>query len=123
MENDPAHPPAEKPVGDGGRPHDRPEHPEHPDRLERLERRLSPLLNSTDALLPAWRRATRGERRWPASLAVIALIVLQVMLPEPLTVGPRWLLPAVQAVMLIVLTVANPSRVERDSPALRRPSA
>ena len=70
-------------------------------------------------LVPAWRRATRGEQRWPASVTVLALIGLQVALPEPLTLGPRWLLPGVEAAILVVLTVANPRRVDRDVPALR----
>ena len=71
------------------------------------------------ALVPAWRRATRGEQRWPAAVTLLALILLQVTLPEPLTLGPRWVLPGVQAAILVVLTVANPRRIDRDAPTLR----
>lgn len=50
----------------------------------------------------AWGLPTRGEPRWPASLAVVAALALYVMLPDRLTLplGPsnlwppeRWLLP------------------------------
>ena len=36
--------------------------------------------------------------------------VLQLCLPEKLSLGPRWLLPALEAVMLLVLMIGNPSR-------------
>src|ERR1700722_4772802 len=34
--------------------------------------------------LPAWRRSTRGELRWPVSVSIIAAIVLQLLLPDQL---------------------------------------
>jgi uncharacterized membrane protein len=68
---------------------------------------------------PAWRRATRGEHRWPALLAVTVVILLQIRLPEQLTAGSRWLLPAVETLLLVVLLVANPMRMNRDSSVLR----
>ena len=38
-----------------------------------------------------------GESRWPATLAVIAAIVIQYVLPDKLLLGPRYLLPGSQA--------------------------
>jgi uncharacterized membrane protein len=70
-------------------------------------------------VVPAWQRATQGEQRWPASVAVLCVIVLQFRLPEHLSMSQRWVLPAVEAVLLVVLTVANPRRVDRASTALR----
>jgi uncharacterized membrane protein len=68
---------------------------------------------------PAWRRRTRGEHRWPALLAVAVVIVLQARLPEQMTVGSRWLLPGLEALLLVVLLVANPLRMDRESTVLR----
>ena len=68
---------------------------------------------------PAWRRPTKGERRWPAVLAVVAAIVLQVLLPDQMTPGNRWLLPAVEGALLLLLLIANPFRVNRESRVVR----
>jgi uncharacterized membrane protein len=78
-------------------------------RLDRIEH----------ALAPAWRRRTDGEQRWPSALAVVALIGLQLVLPERLSAGPRFLLPIVEVVLIVVLMAANPGRLERSTPILR----
>ena len=70
-------------------------------------------------VLPAWRRVTEGEPRWPVSVGVVAAVVLQVTLPDEVVVHPRWALPAIATVLLIVLVAANPKRINRQSPALR----
>ena len=72
-----------------------------------------------EAYPPAWRRHTRGEPRWPVTLSVIVAIVLQVALPDQLTLLPRYLLPALETALLIGLIVANPVRIERRSQAVR----
>ncbi|MBU2666712.1 hypothetical protein KOI35_24695 [Actinoplanes bogorensis] len=72
-----------------------------------------------DHSAPAWRRRTDPERRWPAALAVVVMIVLQFLLPERLTLGPRWLLPVVEVAVIAVLIAADPVRIRRDTPALR----
>src|SRR5258705_13454616 len=38
--------------------------------------------------LPAWRRRTPGEQRWPVTICVILAIVLQLLLPHQLTMPP-----------------------------------
>jgi uncharacterized membrane protein len=68
---------------------------------------------------PAWRRRTRGEHRWPALLAVAVAIGLQVALPDQMTPTPRWLLPGLEALLLMVLLVANPLHMDRESRRLR----
>ncbi|HET9517159.1 MAG TPA: hypothetical protein VFO77_05480 [Actinoplanes sp.] len=72
-----------------------------------------------DLVLPAWRKSTDGEQRWPAAIAIAAMIVLQLSLPDHLMLGERWVMPAVQAVILVVLFAANPRRMNRSSMALR----
>lgn len=69
---------------------------------------------------PGWRRRTQGEQRWPAATAVLAAAVLQLVLPERLTPGPRLLLPVLELVTLAALMAADPGRMERRVPALRR---
>lgn len=59
----------------------------------------------------AWGKPTVGEMRWPASLAVVVALVLYVTLPERLTMGPVWLIPALELALLIPLSVAAPRRV------------
>ncbi len=100
-------------------------------RLHELERKLSELAGPAegtaatemrrvrDAAEPAWRRVTRGEPRWPASLGILAMIALQLALPDRLSPVNRALLPAIELALLVVLVAANPRRIERTSRRLR----
>jgi uncharacterized membrane protein len=94
-------------------------------RLDVLEGRVAhPLGTDTGAgrpsLTPAWRRPTEGEARWQPTLAVLAAIGLQFPLPDRLVlVHPVWLLPVVEGLLLLVLVIANPHRINRQSRAIR----
>lgn len=70
-------------------------------------------------LSPAWRRVTRGEPRWASTVAVLAVVVIQLTLPSRLTVHPRWLMPTVELALLVALIAGNPHRIERSSHAIR----
>ena len=61
----------------------------------------------------------RGEPRWPMAVAVVAASALTLARPAELRVAPAWVLPAVEAVLLIVLIVRDPGRIDRRSRALR----
>src|SRR3954471_11972019 len=61
-------------------------------------------------------RARRGEARLPSALVVVAAIALYALLPEQLIVGPRLVIPVLEAVLLVALIVVNPRRMTRDSP-------
>jgi uncharacterized membrane protein len=50
---------------------------------------------------------------------VLAAIGLQLLLPERLTVGPTWLLPALEAALLIGLSFASPRELEHNHPVRR----
>ena len=65
--------------------------------------------------LPAWRRETRGEPRWPVTISIIVAIVLQRLLPDQLSMRPLplWLLPILEGGVLVGLAIANPVRIER----------
>src|ERR1700684_2553521 len=69
---------------------------------------------------PAWRRRTEGEQRGPAAIAVLVAAVLQLALPDRLAPGPRFLLPVLELITLVALVAADPGRMERRVPALRR---
>jgi uncharacterized membrane protein len=70
--------------------------------------------------LPAWRRKTQGETRWTVAVVTAIAIVLQIMVPGRLVlVRPVWVLPALQAALLLALVTANPHRIDRESKVLR----
>lgn len=46
------------------------------------------------------------EPLWPARIAIIVIIALQIVLSDHLTLGPTWLLPALELAMLIPLSIA-----------------
>ncbi|MCU1454478.1 MAG: conserved rane protein of unknown function [Acidimicrobiales bacterium] len=71
------------------------------------------------ALVPAWKRATEGETRWPVGAAVAVAIYLQLRLPRQLAFRPIWLLPTIEAALLIGLLIANPRRINRHSRNVR----
>jgi hypothetical protein len=47
---------------------------------------------------------------WPAQVAVFTALVLYIALPDKLTVGPDWLLPTAEALLLAGLVWASPWR-------------
>ena len=69
--------------------------------------------------LPAWRRRTTGEHRWPASLAILVAAALQLSLPAKLALPPRYLLPGLELLLLIGLTAMSPGRIDRREMHLR----
>ncbi len=52
-------------------------------------------------------------------MALAGAIALYVLLPSPLIIGPRWLLPALEALLMVPLLITNPDRRARDSAPLR----
>jgi uncharacterized membrane protein len=69
----------------------------------------------------AWGVPTESEPRWPAIVAVVVAIALQLVLPERVVevLGPRWLIPGLEAALLVALVVTNPHRRDREESALR----
>jgi uncharacterized membrane protein len=55
-------------------------------------------------------RIEHGDPYWPAQLAVGLAIVLNVTLAHEITIGPRWLLPGVEGILLVALIVVAPAR-------------
>jgi hypothetical protein len=63
--------------------------------------------------------AGRGEHWWPVALAILVAAGLHVALPAQYRVHPRWVVPVVLAVLLAVLIIGDPGRIDRQKPWLR----
>lgn len=59
------------------------------------------------------RRGKRGEARVPPAVAVLLAIALYAVLPEPLLIGPRFLIPGLELALLVALIATNPWRMLR----------
>ena len=60
-----------------------------------------------------------GEARWPMAGAVLAAMVLTILLPGTLRLGPPWALPLIEGVLLVAVIAADPVRIGRRSRELR----
>ncbi len=59
------------------------------------------------------------EPFWPAQIAAAAALLLYLTLPNKIVIGPQWLIPAVEGVLLLGLIVSTPTRHRDQSPARR----
>jgi hypothetical protein len=57
---------------------------------------------------------------WGPQLTILVAILLDLALPDKLTIGPYWLLPALEAVLLIGLAAASPHPRWRHNPLRRQ---
>ena len=62
----------------------------------------------------------RPEHAWPAFSSIIVAIVMQLLLPTRLTEGPKWVVPALEAVLLAGLVISTPTHVTGVHQARRR---
>ena len=60
------------------------------------------------------------ESIWPAQITVLVAIALQLLLPDRLTVGPRWLIPGLEAALLVGFALATPRQLEHEHTRRRR---
>jgi len=63
--------------------------------------------------------AGRGEHWWPIAAAIIVVAGLHVALPARYRVQPAWLFPTVLLVLLAVLIIGDPGRIDRQKAWLR----
>ncbi|HEY2054444.1 MAG TPA: hypothetical protein VGH14_10970 [Solirubrobacterales bacterium] len=59
-----------------------------------------------------------GERRWPMALAVIAAVAITARLPSAVRPESRWLVAAI-GLVLLVLIIADPGRIDRSTRSVR----
>ena len=57
---------------------------------------------------------------WPVQATLLAAIVLQLTLPKRLTVGPSWLIPALEGALLVAMYLATPRKLEFEHARRRR---
>ncbi|MGW4877786.1 hypothetical protein ACWEPI_14620 [Streptomyces sp. NPDC004262] len=72
-----------------------------------------------DARLRHPRHQRRGEARLPGVAATLTAIALYLFLPQQLLVAPRFVLPALEFLLLVPLVAVNPRRLTRQTRALR----
>ena len=60
-----------------------------------------------------------AEARWPMAGAILSAMLLTVLLPADVRLGPQWALPLIEGVLLIVVVAADPRSVTRRSRELR----
>jgi hypothetical protein len=77
----------------------------------------------TTASGPAEDDLGRIEPRWPVAAAVTVFlastVVLRAVVPHHETLRPHWLVPALEAAMLVLLIAADPASLSRRSRVLR----
>ena len=61
----------------------------------------------------------RGERRWPMAVTLLAAMALPFLLPPNYSLGPKWIIPVVEALLLVALVIADPGRIDRRSDFIR----
>lgn len=65
------------------------------------------------------RHERRGEARLPAVVATLAAILLYLALPQRLLIAPRYVLPALEVLLLLPLVAINPKRLTRQTRPFR----
>jgi hypothetical protein len=61
------------------------------------------------------RRGKKGENRLVPAAAVAVAIALYALLPGSLLFAPRFVIPGLEAVLLVALVVTNPTRMTRET--------
>jgi len=56
-----------------------------------------------------------GEARWHMAGAVLAAMLLTLLLPSELRLGPRLLLPILEGALLVALIIGDPGRISKRS--------
>lgn len=64
-------------------------------------------------------RLEHGDPYWPAQVALAIAIVLNLALSNRVTIGPSWVIPAVEGVLLLGLIIAAPARATRETRRIR----
>ncbi|HEY9777812.1 MAG TPA: DUF1345 domain-containing protein [Planktothrix sp.] len=62
----------------------------------------------------AWGVQSKAEHRWPASMSILLAMIIYIALPDRYTVGPPWLIPALELAIVLPLSVSAPKRVAHE---------
>ncbi len=69
--------------------------------------------------MDAWSADVKGEKRWPMAVTLLVAMALPFLLPPQYSIAPRWIIPAIEALFLVALIVADPGRIDRRSTFVR----
>ena len=61
----------------------------------------------------------RLEARWPIMVAIAVILTITAVRPSDLRIAPRWVLPAFEAILLLLLVTGHPARLTRRAAGLR----
>ena len=61
----------------------------------------------------------KGEKRWPMAVTLLIAIALPFLLPSRFSLAPPWVIPIVEAMLLIALIAADPGLIDRKSALVR----
>ncbi|MGZ4624881.1 MAG: hypothetical protein ACXV3S_01130 [Kineosporiaceae bacterium] len=98
------------------------------EKVDGMDRRLGQVLTALErsqaatapaSTAPAWRRVTDGEERLPVAVAILVMIALQSRVPARFTLFGPWVLPSIEAAILLALVVLDPRRITRTEQHLR----
>jgi hypothetical protein len=64
-------------------------------------------------------RRIRGEKRWPVIVTLVAAMAIPFLLPPRFSLGPKWLVPTIDALLLVALVIADPGLIDRRSTVVR----
>lgn len=67
----------------------------------------------------AWGDTARTEPRWHASVAVVVAALLYLFMLGKFTLGPPWIIPAIEALILIPLSIVAPRRKPNEERLVR----
>src|ERR1700728_4945382 len=120
-------------AGGDGRPHVPEEHPQgDSDRTQMPDPFAVELMRLADqfgagrvlsAVAPAWRRRTRGEKRWPVTLTVAVAVALQMQLSDSFSRPlPHYLLTPLEIASTVGLIIAEAVRIESRGKVVRAAS-
>ena len=74
---------------------------------------------STLSNVGAARPVIRGEKRWPMAITLVVAMALPLLLPQRFSYVPRWVVPLIEALLLVTLILADPGRIDRRSRVVR----
>jgi uncharacterized membrane protein len=62
---------------------------------------------------------TRGEKRWPVIVTLVVAMAIPLLLPPRLSLGPKWIVPTIEALLVVALVIADPGLIDRRSTVVR----
>jgi hypothetical protein len=63
--------------------------------------------------------AVRAENRWPMAVTLVLALAVPLLLSPRFSLGPRWVVPAVEALLLAAIIAIDRGRIDRRSAAGR----